>query len=154
MTPTTPLLVREAIAAAVLTITPDHADSQDLRWNRVRSVRECQGTAVRNFMVRLMPSEELTDSFFGDGRTVGAVVQIWTCYGGLPDDDDGIIIDSDRRQLYLALVDTVDPTAEPSSGQSGIQSYTPAGWVYEDDTPGKVYGHHDFVVRWLESGDV
>ncbi len=148
MTPTTLYAIREVVAAAILAITPDHPEHQDARWNRVRSINDVQGNSLRNFLVRLLPSTETSESFYGDGESHEADLQVWACYGGLEDDADGPMIDEDARQLYHRLVLTIDP-ANP-----GIEAYTPIGWTYEDDAPGHVYGYHLFRVRFLAADTV
>lgn len=150
MQATTLLAAREVIATAVLSLNGriTHPEHRDHLWNRVRSIKDIDGAALRNFLVRCLPATEATDGIYGDGREVDSVIEIWTCYGGIEDDADGPMIDADARQLYLALVETLDPAND------GISAFTPTGWVYEDDAPGKVYGYHTFVLRFLHSDTV
>jgi hypothetical protein len=53
------------------------------------------------------------------------------------------MIDEDQRQIYHRLVLTIDPA------NTGIEAYTPTGWVYVDDAPGHAYGYHSLKVRFL-----
>lgn len=142
------LEIREATASLILGMgTPAHPERQDQTWNRVRSVKDVPG-AVRNFLVRPMPSEEVTDGIYGDGYERVSVVQIWTGYSGIEDDADGAMISDDARQLYYHLVHSgTDPQT------TGIRCWVPLPWVYEDDTPGKVWGYHQFLCYFLASDE-
>jgi len=144
---TTLLAIREVVAEAVLGIDPSFPEYTETEWNRVKAIRDTTG-ALRNFFVRLLPSRETTESFYGDGISKESELQIWVGYDGLPDDEDGPMVDEDGRQLYLALVATIDPT------NNGIEAYTPTGWVYEVEDPGHVVGYHSFVVRFLSSDEL
>lgn len=149
MTPTNLLAIREATAALILGMgSPAHEVDRDRTWNRVRSVKEVQGAAVRNFLVRPLPSDENGERNYGDGYTRSSLVQIWTSYGGLADDDDGVMISDDARQIYYHLVHAgTDPQ------MSGVEAWIPQGWTYEDETPGKVWGYHAFLCLFLASDE-
>jgi hypothetical protein len=68
MTPTNLLLVRDACATVILGMgAPAHSEHREAVWNRVRAVREVEGT-LRNFLVRPLPAEEdLETAYYGDG---------------------------------------------------------------------------------------
>jgi hypothetical protein len=149
MTPTNLLLVRDACATVILGMgAPAHSEHREAVWNRVRAVREVEGT-LRNFLVRPLPAEEdLETAYYGDGIGMKSVVQIWTGYCGIEDDADGPMISDDMRQLYYHLSDSgTDPTV------NGIVHWIPLGWTYENETPGKVWGYHAFLCSFLASDE-
>lgn len=143
MTPTTQRALREAIATAIEGIEPAEDNHPSDPWKRTRQVKDCQGPGPRTFMVRFLPAVRAEDGFSGDGFDVDADLEIWTSYVGLPDDDDAPTIDDDARQLYSTLVDLRDPIT------NGLSPAVHVGWVYENDTPGLVWGYHLFRVRYL-----
>lgn len=148
LTPTTLLAVREGCAAVITAMgTPAHAEYQDAPWNRVRSVKEVPG-AMRNYLIRPLPSDEVTETHpYGDGYTRVSTIQIWTSYANLADDEDGVVISDDARQLYYHL--DSNRAAQPD----GVIHWVPVGWTYEDETPGKVWGYHAFQVYFLASDE-
>lgn len=142
---TTLLTLRDAIAETILAISPSYAERRDQTWHRVRSIREVAEGAPRTFMVRCLASTEDTEKWYGDGLGAGSIVQVWTSYMGVEDDGDGPMIDEDGRQIYTHLASIVDPTT------SGLISFQPLGWSYEDETPGKVRGFHGLLMSFIQS---
>lgn len=143
---TTLLRLREVFAEAVLTLNgrQSYEDHRDAVWHRVHQIKDVPSTAARTFFLRLTPGEVVgEDGFSGDGWDQEAILEIWTSYCGLEDDEDGPIIDEDKRQLYCLFVDLADPVND------GLHPVKLLPWTYEIDEPGKVYGYHSFLVRYL-----
>jgi hypothetical protein len=146
MQTTTQLALREILATTIEATTPGDDFLPTEVWKRVRGVREIEGPGIRTFLLRTLPGEPVQDGIYGDGMEWRCEVQVWTSYAGLADDEDGPIIDEDSRQLYCRMVDMIDPTTD------GFVAVEPAfGWQYEDDAPGKAYGYHRYLVRYLVS---
>lgn len=145
MTPTDQRTLREAVAAAVLSITPRNTNMPEHPWSRVGQVRDVPG-GIRNFFVRFLPADSVHENGnVGNGYDTTATLQIWASYVGLPDDEDGPTIDEDARQIYLALVDLIDPATD------GLSPVTHTGWSFEEERAGHVWGYHSFRVPYLVS---
>lgn len=143
MNPTHQRTLREAIASAVAAIAPEDHNLPEFPWNRVFQIKDVPG-GVRNFFVRLLPADSISENGnVGSGWEVDATIQIWASYKGLPDDEDGPTIDDDQRQIYLALVDLVDPLTD------GLSPVLHSGWVFEEEAAGHVWGFHSFRMRYL-----
>lgn len=147
MTPTTLRALRVSIDSIIESVTPDHPDLVDHPWARVRAIDDLRGPAIRAFMSRFLVGNWVEDGIFGAGHESMAELRIYTGYIGLPQDEDGGIIDADRRQLTVALLDSVDPVI------TGLIHAAYSGWTYEDETPGSVWGYHSFEIRWLAADD-
>lgn len=149
MQASTLLAMREAVATAIAGIlgSQSHAERRDERWHRVRAIADVASASPRTFMVRCMASVVDETGLYGDGMAAASLVQVWTSYAGLPDDDDGPMIDEDGRQIYCRLSAILDPTTP------GLIAFQPQGWVYEDEAPGKVWGYHALLMTFLQSDD-
>ena len=151
MNPTTLRTVAADLAATIRTITPDYPLYQDKPWSLVPVVKEVPGVILRLASCEWDPPVPVLDGIYGSGIEHITTLRVFANYGGLPDETDqdvhAEIVSSDAQQLWLALEARQDPQLD------GLIAVTPTGWSFEDDTPGKLWGSHDFDVRLLLSHD-
>jgi hypothetical protein len=153
VTPTTLRTVAADLADQIELITPDYPLFRNERWEAVEKVREVPGGKLRLYHCEWIPEGPIEDGIFGDAIEYGATLRVWTNYRGLPEVDGesqdvvAEIIDADGRQLWIRLVERVDPVL------SGFVSIVPDAvpFTFANEEPGNQWGSHDFKVRYLVS---
>ena len=144
MNPTDQKTIRDDFITTIEAIDPSYDNYQDQPWRSVGQRTDVPGGALRNFFVRILPSDSNETGFYGAGIGRGANMQVWTCYKALPDFEEPII-DEDYLQLFHALQARLDPTL---TGLCMVE-VVEGGFHYEDDTPGHVWGYHPFRVEYM-----
>ena len=144
MPATTLAALHDAIATAVIGITPDHTPEGGYEWARVLSPDDA-AESLRTFCVEI---DE--DSFEGEGGifTSDAIsywgdLRIYTGYGGLTDPEVAEYRSADRRQLYQTLT---------TSAITGLEVLLPQRFEQDPDSErGRRFGAHVFRIRYLLS---
>lgn len=143
MQTTTQRLIREDFVGRILALTPSYPE-YGYPWKRVRALSDVPGSEIRNFLLYFLPGQPVSDGLYGDGIEHVASIRVYANYQGLQEDEDGPLIDEDFRQLWLTLETRVDPIVP------GLISVQPGGpFIFEDDTPGHLWGYHQIDIHYL-----
>ena len=154
MNTTTLETIAADFAAVIRGTTPDFPLHEgDLWQGPVPTVESVPVPARRTFFCQweLDGEDFAEDGVYGSGVEHGVVLRVFTSYVGLP--EDGVVVSAmivaDRRQLWMALQERVDPVVP------GLVAVASPTWEYalDGDEPGHIWGAHVFRVRYLIDAD-
>lgn len=150
MTPTTLLATAYAVSNAIRQITPTYPLHQSDLWKPIDHSADVAGAGRRTYNCEWDPPVPVDDGIHGDdaGEYV-SILHVFTSYHGLSEQDDALqdrhaeMPTADGQNLISTLDALVDPTTD------GVIAFFQLGFVWNDATPGKAWGDHQFEVRIL-----
>lgn len=148
METTTLEAIHADFAEQIRGITPDYPLHQGDRWAGPVDNLERLATATRrtfHMQWELDGEDFVEDGLYGDAIEHGSILRVYTSYVGLPDDGltSTAMIHADRRQLWLALENRLDPHIP------GLVKVASPTWEYGSTEPGLIWGAHVFGIRHL-----